>query len=289
MRFTLNQHDQGRRVNYTLDQSGGMSGVVFSQTFDGSGTLVQYCETDYAMDMPASSTSPYYGLSHLQLTALQNVRHYKDSSNHPQVQTLVRNDYTYNPAGIRVSNQIRSQGLNADGTPIVDANGNPVFSGRTEVYGYDNSNQLTSVDYGDGQTQSYSFDAMGNRLSKTDTGGGIGGTESYSYNSANMLLTRGVNTYTNDANGNTLTGGGRTNTWDSANRLVQCVNGSTTSTFTYAADGIRHRSVVNGTTTDFVLDASMFVRELRGGSAYATYLMGPRGPEYRRDDVAVRE
>jgi hypothetical protein len=91
---------------------------------------------------------------------------------------------------------------------------------------------------------------MGNRLSKTDTGGGIGGTESYSYNSANMLLTRGVNTYTTwyVANGNTLTGGGRTNTWDSANRLVQCVNGTTTSTFTYAADGIRHRSVVNGTT-----------------------------------------
>ncbi len=278
--------DQGRRVDYALDQSGGMSVVVFNQTFDGSGTLTQYCETDYAMDMPASSTSPYYGLSHLQLTALQNVRHYKDSSNHPQVQTLVRNDYTYNPAGIRVSNQIRSQGLNADGTPVVDSNGNPVFTGRTEVYGYDNSNQLTNVDYGDGQTQSYSFDAMGNRLSKTDSGGGIGGTESYSYNSANMLLTRGVNTYTNDANGNTLTGGGRTNTWDSANRLVQCVNGSTTSTFTYAADGIRHRSVVNGTTTDFVLDASMFVRELRSGTAYATYLMGPRGPEYRRDDTS---
>ena len=85
------------------------------------------------------------------------MRHYKDSSNHPQVQTLVRNDYTYNPAGIRVSNQIRSQGLNTDGTPVVDASGNPVFTGRTEVYGYDNSNQLTSVDYGDGQAQSYSF------------------------------------------------------------------------------------------------------------------------------------
>ena len=50
-----------------------------------------------------------------------------------------------------------------------------------------------------------------------------------------MLLTRGANTYPNDANGNTLTRGGRTNTCDSANRLVQCVNGSTTSTFTYAA------------------------------------------------------
>jgi hypothetical protein len=35
-----------------------------------------------------------------------------------------------------------------------------------------------------------------------------------------------------------------------------------------------------------VLDASIFTRELRGGTAYATYLMGARGPEYRRDDTA---
>ena len=38
-------------------------------------------------------------------------------------------------------------------------------------------------------------------------------------------------------------------------------------------------------TTDAVLDNSMMVREMRGGTAYATYLNGPRGPEYRRDDT----
>jgi len=42
-------------------------------------------------------------------------------------------------------------------------------------------------------------------------GDGINGTENYTYNNANMLQTRGSNNYTNDANGNTLTGGGRTN------------------------------------------------------------------------------
>ncbi len=65
-----------------------------------------------------------------------------------------------------------------------------------------------------------------------------------------------------------------------------CAYNGTTSQFTYAADGIRHRSVVNGVTTDFALDASMFVREMQGGVSTATYLVGARGPEYRRDDTA---
>jgi len=30
----------------------------------------------------------------------------------------------------------------------------------------------------------------------------------------------------------------------------------------------------------------MFVREMRNGGSTATYLIGARGPEYRRDDVA---
>jgi|GEM_PF-2790106 len=53
-----------------------------------------------------------------------------------------------------------------------------------------------------------------------------------------------------------------------------------------AQSALRHRSVVGANTTDYVLDASMFVRELLNGTVKATYLVGPRGPEYRRDDQA---
>lgn len=102
---------------------------------------------------------------------------------------------------------------------------NQVTTSRTEQYGYDANNRLTGVDYGDGGTQSYAFDALGNRLSKTDS---ASGTMTYGYNAANMLLGTALNggsasAYTNDADGNTLTGGGRTNTWDSQNRLVQSI------------------------------------------------------------------
>ncbi len=139
------------------------------------------------------------------------------------------------------------------------------------------------MNYGDGQTQGYSFDAMGNRTQKQDS---ASGTENYSYNAANMLLSRAGNSYVNDVNGNTITGGGRTNNWDSENRMVSCVNGSNNSSFTYGSDGLRRRSTVNTVSTDFVLDNSMFIRERRNSINIATYLVGARGPEYRRDDTS---
>ena len=39
--------------------------------------------------------------------------------------------------------------------------------------------------------------------------------------------------------------GSPSTTWDSQNRLVQCVNGANTSSFVYGADGIRKQSTVN--------------------------------------------
>lgn len=86
-----------------------------------------------------------------------------------------------------------------------------------------NLNRLTNVDYGDGQTQSYSFDAMGNRLSRVDS---ASGTTTSAYNAANMLLSTsgyGASGFQNDADGSTLSGNGRTNAWDSQNRLVSCI------------------------------------------------------------------
>ena len=142
-------------------------------------------------------------------------------------------------------------------------------------------NRLTSVNYGDGLTQSYTFDPMGNRLTMTD-----GQQHVSTYNNANMLLTLDGNPYTNDFNGNTLTGGGRVNTWDSQNRLRQCVYGTTVSQFTYGSDGLRRTSNVNGTIRKYMLDNGMMVRETdTNGVSQATYLAGLRGPEYRRDDV----
>jgi RHS repeat-associated protein len=111
-------------------------------------------------------------------------------------------------------------------------------------------------------------------------------------------LERGISLqgYTNDPNGNTLSGGGRTMTWDSQNRMVSCVNGTgvsqKTSSFTYGTDGLRRRmSVTSSTgnyTTDYVLDGNKVVQELTTTPSNvnpiltATYLSGPSGPLYKR-------
>jgi len=98
--------------------------------------------------------------------------------------------------------------------------------------GYKELYRLISMDYGDGVTQSYTFDNMGNRLTKTEGGT----TETYGYNAANMLVSPNGQPYVNDLNGNTLSGGGRTNTWDSQNRLVQCVSGGIRCQFVYGPE-----------------------------------------------------
>jgi len=178
---------------------------------------------------------------------------------------LVQNDYTCDYSGNRLTNTISD-----DTGPI-----------RTEEYGYDALSRLTSVDYDDGQTQTYTFDPMGNRTQKADS---VTGTENYTHNNANMLLTRGSNNYTNDLNGNTFTGGGRTNTWDAQDRLTQVVGGGNTTSYVYGYDGQRRRYTVGTTSTDYILDGTSVVRERQGSANVATYLIGTRGPEYGRND-----
>jgi len=272
--------DQGRRIDvylsdYLLYNDAAITSTRTNQTFDVSNPnnpiLKSYQASDYLYDSPQNNNTT----TRHWITQVKNTWHYTDAQGAAQSSLLFQNDYTYNNAGQRLTNKITS----SDG------------SFRTEQYGYDELNRLKTVDYGDGQTQSYTFDAMGNRASKTDVGGGINGTENYTVNNANMLLTRGTAAYTNDANGNTLTDPTHTNTWDSENRLAKCVTtgaNAAISTFVYGSDGIRHSSTITtgGTTTitNFVLDNSMFVREQQAGANYATYLFGARGPEYRRQD-----
>lgn len=272
--------DQGSRVDYDLDTLGAMRSVRFNQTFNPSGALVSYCQSDIVQDMsnltPSGTYQGSYRYSRGWLSQLKTTWHFLDSSQGSQQwreRVLSENDYTFDNAAQRLSNQVTLS--NYDGTSSTT---------RTEQYGYDDLNRLTSVSYGDGQTQTYSFDAMGNRTSRGDS---VSGSTSYAFDAANRLTGAGGQTYTNDANGNTLTGGGRTNTWDGQNRMVSCVSGSNTSTFTYGADGLRRRSVVNGTATDFVLDGSSVIQEKRNGATYAVYFTGAQGPAYRRDASGV--
>ena len=83
------------------------------------------------------------------------------------------------------------QAVNADGSGQVTAayaKYYPVWSSQaTEGYAYDALNRLSSVDYGDGETQSYGFDNMGNRLVKMDATGSGTTTTNSTFDLANRL------------------------------------------------------------------------------------------------------
>ena len=88
------------------------------------------------------------------------------------------------------------------------------LNGTTSNYGYDAIYELQQVTQGGGTTESYSYDAVGNRLSSL-------GMSPYSYNPSNELTSTSSGSYTYDANGNTLSDpSGKSYTWDFENRLT---------------------------------------------------------------------
>ncbi|WP_319586275.1 RHS repeat-associated core domain-containing protein [uncultured Desulfobulbus sp.] len=261
--------DDGRLVEFDLDATGYLRTVKFNQTFDQNDVLVSYCMTEYILDgIPVDSNGVYgpaTGTSRHLMNRIKNTWHWLENGT-MQSRLISSNIYTFDNVGNRMTNEV---------TTSWD-------TGRIEAYGYDALYRLTSVNYGDGQNQSYTFDAVGNRLTKNDNQ-----NETYVSNAANMMTMRNGQPYTYDTNGNTLSGGGRANIWDSQNRLRSCTYNGNTNLYTYGSDGSRRASETNNIRTDFILDGQNVVREMRDINSdgilesIATYFNGM----YKRDDT----
>ena len=149
--------------------------------------------------------------------------------------TLLGITYTYNAVGNR--------------TRMVDATG-------TTTYSYDALARLTGVTYPSGTpgAVSYTYDPMGNRLSMTQDGV----VTSYSYDSADRLTTisaPGVTTpLTWSTNGQLLSKGAQTFTWDTGGHVTGLTNGAGTASYTYNGDGVRVGRTTAGVTTQYLQD-----------------------------------
>lgn len=135
-------------------------------------------------------------------------------------------------------------------------------------YDYDRAGRLTKevIEKNDGQTTYfYTYDAVGNRLSKQENGE----KTTYTYNSRNQLVSEtsdsGSITYSYDSNGNLLNKSGSgvavTYTYDVFNRLVKYADHSNTETYTYDAEGVR-RSKKND------VEDIVFVSDTTGSLSY---------------------
>ena len=156
------------------------------------------------------------------------------------------------------------------------------LSSHQTKYEYDPLYQLTKATYPsvaplNGEAHSWTYDAVGNRL--TSNVNGI--TQTYSYQKIGInplnwqrLLADGSNSYTYDSNGNTVTrngpGGNFTFGWSADDRLAG-ISGTPTASYAYDHQGRRSSSTV-GSAATYLYSGLNLIRESNGS---ADYLFGP--------------
>jgi len=164
-------------------------------------------------------------------------------------------------------------------SPTGNRTGAVESSGRTLNWSYDGiyrlTNEIISLDpHSVNGSVGYGLDPVGNRLNQASTLPGIG-TGAFTFDADDRL-----NTETYDANGNTLTTGGKTFAYDFANRLKSMTAGSISVTIQYDADGNRVAKTVNGVTARYLVDnlspthLPQVVEELSSAGVQRSYTYG---------------
>ena len=177
----------------------------------------------------------------------------------------VYTDYTYDTAHriTDVENRRSDDTLISSYHYEFDANNNRTqvietteSSTKTIDYIYDDLNRLERADYSDGTFEVYTYDASGNRQTKTTQDETI----DYEYDGDNRLLRAGNTIFFYDASGNMIRKMTPDRTIDyiynHENRLVQYTDGTDTIDFGYDGDGNRVSKTVNGEMTKYVNDIS---------------------------------
>ena len=126
-------------------------------------------------------------------------------------------------------------------------------------------------------TQSYTYDALGNVLTKA----GVTFTYGATAQTCGRLMPHAVTatsdgkTYTYDCNGNLLTDGTRSFAWDADNKPVSILQGGSATTFAYSGDGVRVKKV--GGRPDHPLRGGLRGPRDRRGPGEARLRRGPPG------------
>lgn len=177
-------------------------------------------------------------------------------------------------------------------TSTYDASGRRVGAiedSRVITATYDGLYRLLGQQDNTGASYTYTYDAAGNRLSAVEPSGSTTAT----YDAANQLLTRNGLLIQHDANGNLLSDGTQSYTYDALDRLVQVTRGITTTTFGYNGNGDRLWQEVNGQRTSFTLDLTTALTQVlaQTGGGATTYLLPGVGQQvngawqYQHTDV----
>jgi RHS repeat-associated protein len=278
---------------FTFDNMGRLTGTTTSYTF-----LTRNFTTSYAYDKasnrtgftdPESGSTSYVYDTLNRLQTLTPPSAFSSSGNFGfSYDALSRRTQMTRPNGLssiyaydnlsRLLSVLHQSGSTTlDGATYgVDNAGNrtsrtPQPTGTASNYGYDAIYELTGVTQNSTTTESYTYDAVGNRLSSL-------GVSPYNVNTSNELTSTPSTTYTYDYNGNTLTKVIGSNTtsyaWDFENRLTSVTLPGSGGTVTFAYDpfGRRIKKVTPTTTSIYAYDGDNLVEETNSsGTVVARY------------------
>ncbi len=274
-------YDNMDRLTGTTAQYSFLTGTTFTNayTYDAASNRTGYTAPD-------GSTNTYTYDTLNRLTALANSWagsfgfSYDALSRRTQMTRPngVNTNYTYDSLSRLLSVLHQTGASTIDGaTYTVDATGNRTsktdqMAGVTSNYSYDAIYELTQVTQAASQTESYTYDPLGNRLSSLTV-------PTSSYNASNQLTSNSNATYTYDNNGNTLnktdSTGTTSYTWDFENRLMSVTLPGTGGTVTFKYDPMGRRiykSFSAGTTSVYAYDGDDLIEETNAsGGVVARY------------------
>jgi RHS repeat-associated protein len=171
-------------------------------------------------------------------------------------------DYAYDEADNRTST---TQSFDSDGDGSVEV--------TKDSYGYDATYQVTDVSYGKNEQVSYTYDAVGNRMSVNEDGK----VSLYNVNSLNQYtqVDRFMPSY--DRNGNLASMGEWIYKYDAMNRLCRATNGRMEARFYYDAKNRCVARSYNGEITFNYYDGWKLIEERDSkGRQLARYVHGKR-------------
>ena len=167
-------------------------------------------------------------------------------------------------------------------------------NGIVGTYGYDDASETTSISYAQGATAvgdlAYAYDLAGRRATVSGSLARTGlpvAVASATYNADNQLTSWGGSTLSYDQNGNVLSDGPMTYTWNARNELTQIKTGQTvTASFAYDATGRRSTKTIAGAGGSFAYDGANVTQEQAAGSPIANALTGGTDEVFSRTDAS---
>jgi RHS repeat-associated protein len=295
---------KGQVTDISYDALNRKSLVSYS---DGSGIQINYDAGDRVTSVTDSASGTlnwsYDGLDHVTAT------------NSPQGSL----SYTYDAAGRRTSMTAAAQAAasytydDADRLTTITQGSETVQlvydsdnrrakvtlpNGITINYGYDNASELTSLTY----TQSngnvlgnltYGYDANGQIVSKSGTFATdvlpTATTHPATFDLNDRETSFNGQALMYDANGNLISDGTNTYTWNARDQLTQISQGGSLQlSFGYDALGRRINKTVQGIATQFLFDGKNVVQEAQGGTTNPIFVGLGVDERFARNDVTGR-